>query len=535
MKEPRIAPVNHEAIANLYKKCPLQQHEMRILVLHPAHDHIGPIECDFATIDLNGASLDYEAVSYCWGPPVEGWQLYDESLRLRGVEMTIKGNLADALRRFRYQDRERRLWVDALCINQEDHAERADQVAMMAQIYAKAARTLVWLGEDSDEFDGAIIISACKAIDVNGSSFAAMSTEREKWTKQQHQALDAILEVSSAWEAGDPLITKRFNELEYLIATAAEAFIHRRYFTRRWILQELFTSKSAVVHCGSHSIEWAVLTKGCKRLPIQTQRPAPVDPGTDLLQVGVYLEALDTYSSPTQDLMWCLRYFGQSQCSDPRDRIYALLGFSSGADIVSADYTIPPEQVWMRVGLALLEDGVSGLLVTTAAEQLYQGYERTAMIPSWLPDFSAPTDLLPRDFPAGPKPEIDAHGNLIISLLCFGEVKYHNGWPVCSGMPERMLNTVSSLPPGGWSKNGFGYWDSYYFGVPLLKSNANEMRAGDLVCEVPNRKLRSYLLHVRPSQRMIKGSQVMGQIVGIAPVESNGECLEGDMVQFCLR
>jgi hypothetical protein len=121
--------------------------------------------------------LDYEAVSYTWGDPVEGWQLDDQRMNLCSLNETIKGNLAAALRRFRHETNERRLWVDALCINQADHGERAQQVAMMAQIYSRAARTLVWLGEDTEEVDGAVIISACKAIDVDGPSFGSMNDD----------------------------------------------------------------------------------------------------------------------------------------------------------------------------------------------------------------------------------------------------------------------------------------------------------------------------------------------------------------------
>lgn len=536
MREMRSESRDRLTIQSLYDQCALRPGEIRILLLYPSRSHISPTQCAFEITDLEGNTSEYEAVSYCWGPPVNGWQIYDEKVQLSGIEETIKGNLADALRRFRHPDRERRLWVDALCINQADNVERTQQVAMMAKVYSKAARTLVWLGEDTEEFDGAVVINSCKAIDVDGPSWAYMSaTDRDLWIEQQGQALGSVLKASSPWRSASAQKVKMFSELEYLIASAAQTFIHRRYFTRRWILQEIFNSKSTIVQCGEHSIGWEPLIKGCKRLPIEMQRPAPVDPGMDMVQVGVYLEALDIYTSPALDLMWCLKYFGQSECSDPRDRIYALLGFSSGGNILEADYTIPPEQVWMQVGLALLDEGHSGLLITTAAEQIYQGYERAAGLPSWLPDFSAPTNLLPRDYPAGTIALIDEQCCLNIAMRCFGEIKYLNGWPICTGMPEHLLEKVSSLPPGSWEKNPSGYWDSYYFGVPLLKSNANELRTGDLVCEVPNWKPRSFLLHLRLIEGAVYDDVMLAAIVGIASVTSAGDCLSGDLRQFRVR
>jgi hypothetical protein len=538
MNERQPEPIYRQKVQSLYAQYTLQPSEIRILVLHPSRNRADPIECTFETVNLGHDHLDYEAVSYTWGDPVEGWQLDDQRMNLCSLNETIKGNLAAALRRFRHETNERRLWVDALCINQADHGERAQQVAMMAQIYSRAARTLVWLGEDTEEVDGAVIISACKAIDVDGPSFGSMNDdERQLWSKQMHQALDPTLHFSSPWKSAGKPTTEMFDELEYLIVCAAQAFIHRRYFTRRWVLQELFNAKSAIVHCGAYKINWDVLIKGCKRLPIEIQRPAPVDPGMDMVQVGVYLEALDTYSSPVLDLMWCLKYFGTSECSDQRDRIYALLGFSSGANIIKADYSIPPAEVWLKVGLALIREGYSGLLVTTAAEQFYQGFERAAGLPSWLPDFSSPTDLLPRDYPQGESPVVDEHNCLVMTARCFGEVRYHNGWPICTGMPEKMLEKVRSLPFGGWSKNPSGYWDSYYFGVPLLKSVANELRTGDLICEVPNRKLRTFCIVVRRLDQYVDLSdeETFGAIVGIASVTSNGECLSSSLRRMRIR
>jgi hypothetical protein len=523
-------------IQSLYDCYPLEQDEVRILVLHPSADQAARIECSFETANLSHDNLEYEAVSYTWGPPIEGWQLPDQTVRLCGLDATIKGNLADALRRFRYQDRERRLWVDALCINQANHGERAQQVALMARIYANAARTLVWVGEDSEAHDGAITIIACKAIHLDPPVAAFVSVvERRAWFRQPRAALDPILQLSLSGQGGDVGGSRSYDDLDYLIQPAAQTFIHRRYFTRRWILQEMFNAQSVEVHCGAHSIDGAAVTTGCKEMPIELQRPALVDPGMDLLQIGVYLESIETYSSPVLDLMWCAKYFGTSQCSDPRDRIYALLGFSGGSNIVNADYSIPPGQVWMNGGLALAREGYVGLLVTTAAEQFYQGYERDTGLPSWLPDFSAPTDLLPRDYPQGPVRVVDEHSQLEIVLRCFGEVRYHNGWAICTGMPEDMIGKASSLPPGPSDSRVSGPWEAPDWKVPVLRSIAHELRDGDLVCEVPDRTLRSFFVVVRPDGQLGGGEEIDGEIVGIASIRSDGERLSSSLQKVRLR
>ena len=243
-------------LQSLYDHYALERDEIRSLVLLRSTDQAAAIECSFEIADLTHDNLDYEAVSYTWGPPIEGWQLPDQPVKLCGLSGTIKGNLADALRRFRCEDRERRLWVDALCINQAHHNERAQQVAIMARIYANAVRTLVWVGEDSEDHDGAIMMAACRAINLDPLVDGRVSREEQlAWFTQPRRAMDPILHLSASLKTDVTVGSRSYNELKHLILPAARKFGARRYFARRWILQELFNAKSVEVHCGVDKIE----------------------------------------------------------------------------------------------------------------------------------------------------------------------------------------------------------------------------------------------------------------------------------------
>lgn len=85
----------------------------------------------------------YEAISYVWGSKELSHQLYCPD----ASHLHITESLHTAFQYLRCKDRDRRVWADAVCINQSDLAERAAQVAMMAYIFQCARRTLVWLGE----------------------------------------------------------------------------------------------------------------------------------------------------------------------------------------------------------------------------------------------------------------------------------------------------------------------------------------------------------------------------------------------------
>ena len=64
--------------------------------------------------------------------------------------MDITYSLYSGLKRFRYPEKDRILWADAICINQSDNKEKGIQVNMMGDIYDRATAVLVWLGEVPD-------------------------------------------------------------------------------------------------------------------------------------------------------------------------------------------------------------------------------------------------------------------------------------------------------------------------------------------------------------------------------------------------
>lgn len=67
-----------------------------------------------------------------------------------GSQFLVTASLYEALSYLRYPDRTRTLWIDAVCINQDDIEERAAQVAIMRLIYTQADRVIIWLGVDDD-------------------------------------------------------------------------------------------------------------------------------------------------------------------------------------------------------------------------------------------------------------------------------------------------------------------------------------------------------------------------------------------------
>ena len=121
-------------------------HEIRIFELLPGSND-EPIR-GLLTIEHLWDDPRYEALSYAWGTSATM-----KSIQLNETEFGITPNLEAALLDLRYQKEPRRLWIDALCINQNDPLEKEGQVKLMSEIYPAAENVLCWLGPEADESD----------------------------------------------------------------------------------------------------------------------------------------------------------------------------------------------------------------------------------------------------------------------------------------------------------------------------------------------------------------------------------------------
>lgn len=126
---------------------------IRLMYLLPGEFN-DPLTCKLEEVPIK--QCHYQALSYVWGSPEDGRTmtvypfeaavLGDKSL---GV-IPITRNLDIALRYLRYKTHLATLWVDAICINQDDDREKLHQIKLMARTFSEASRCLIWLGETDE-------------------------------------------------------------------------------------------------------------------------------------------------------------------------------------------------------------------------------------------------------------------------------------------------------------------------------------------------------------------------------------------------
>jgi Heterokaryon incompatibility protein (HET) len=118
---------------------------IRVIEVFPALKRDSPIVINLSEFTLN-SSIEYEALSYTWDD-----QKPTRDITCNEKSLCVTESVFQAIRQLRSRKaRKRILWIDAICINQKDQAEKTSQVSMMGDIYARAQRVNVWLSHPTE-------------------------------------------------------------------------------------------------------------------------------------------------------------------------------------------------------------------------------------------------------------------------------------------------------------------------------------------------------------------------------------------------
>ncbi|PVH96700.1 HET-domain-containing protein [Periconia macrospinosa] len=327
----------------IYHRYESLQHNdsIRILALHPSSSDLDPILCTMQYARLSDPSLEYEAVSYTWGNATLTKTIQFNN----GRESQIVGkNCHAALRRLRLRDKDRLIWIDAICINQEDIPERTCQVRMMDQIYSRAFNIAVYLGEH---------------------------TAGSRLVFEELAAADE--ELRQTGDCDRPYPSENIvQELEILYQLP--------WFKRVWVLQEVCSKPSVTILCGSSSASFDTL----RDLHFGYEQDYRVTNSVWPLPLELIHRPLKRYSTPQFNL-WNQLYASRScLATDPRDKVFALkslIGPAQSEMEFLIDYTKTVEQCFVEVAKFLLP--VLGLRILTAIRHRHK-----KDMPSWIPDWA---------------------------------------------------------------------------------------------------------------------------------------------------
>ncbi|KAF1810877.1 HET-domain-containing protein [Eremomyces bilateralis CBS 781.70] len=336
----------------------------------------------------------YDAISYAWGDPNDTVEIICDS---KPVQIT--NNLADALRVFRDPGNKKLLWVDALCIDQNNDLEKGDQVKRMGSVYSNAKCVLVFIGKDED----------CMAEDC-----FSLVQETNRFYGRWCGETGILPNIPSP---DDPAFTvckdrKRWESVKVLRLSP--------WFTRLWVIQEVALGSKCRLFWGRNSINlaeicelalWIVIVADLRELvgfrmgfvansfhiccSYRNRQGWKVS--LPLIRVFTHQEQREN------DLFLTMLDAGRDlYTSKDVDRVYGFLGSPLALDstgnrlLIKPDYRKSMEDVYFEIACALLAHPREARFVLVFVDHHRTWpYENHYTFPSWVPRWDLGTGHCP--------------------------------------------------------------------------------------------------------------------------------------------
>ncbi|KAI0803871.1 HET-domain-containing protein [Xylaria sp. FL0064] len=311
-----------------------------LLSLEASETFTDPIRVGLSDVKLTSLPC-YEVLSYCWSDASDKCLIsYD------GRPFPVTRNLESALRHLRQRQGDRVLWIDAICIDQNNPAERSHQQS------SESAST-----ENSNG-----------QMDNGATPSEAAEKEDDEMQDPTQEELAACLQL-----------------------------ISRPWFSRCWVIQEASLARDVLVICGTSSLKWESFYWGFMFIMLFgggfAGRPGSISE-TNLNLMTTMRQRLHHANGSNQvyyvDLLHLLRRTRQLNATDLRDKVYSVLGLIDPKEAqvkeLTPNYTISVEECYKRAALAIMS-------YTRNLDVLATDWNPKSKLnlPSWAPDWEHTT------------------------------------------------------------------------------------------------------------------------------------------------
>ncbi|KAJ8126181.1 hypothetical protein O1611_g7460 [Lasiodiplodia mahajangana] len=364
-------------MAGVYQELDPEKQEIRLLHLFPAINLESSIRCRLIQVPL-ADHPKYECLSYVWGN-----HNFTVAIELNEQEHFITPSLDLALRHIRLPEEIRIIWVDAVCINQADLVERGRQVSLMKEIYKNCQVDLAWLcmsegpGHPAKIADGLKLMDEiCKKdVQLGDKEWRPWNTDPKPYSRaygMAHEGADFVDEprrpTTFVHRQDDlDILPENFESHIFLLE---DTFQYSHFWNRIWIVQELACSPEVVLIGPNVNLDWraisAYLGRGRYEEALDRSRTAITGHSPALITYFGYVfekaKTIEYQRSIVREinkggrasLMDSLVRFRCTSSTDPRDKIYALLGIVSEPHDIIPDYHKSKEQLFAEVSLTLI-------------------------------------------------------------------------------------------------------------------------------------------------------------------------------------
>jgi Heterokaryon incompatibility protein (HET) len=340
----------------------LPEGHIRLLSIHPNQDP----PSGTLTVAALKDKPDFNALSYAWGDP--GTTL---EFSCSGAILCVHENLADFLRLASRKYHHRPIWIDAICINQDDDSEKNHQIPLMGEIYSNASQVLVWLGTNSEQGDEAF---RSIPIIVDGLKYARSENSTTIFP-QQNPYLGIPSCTSPVW------------------LNIGQIFC-RSWFHRLWVMQEVYQSSNVILLCGKEVVEWekfvyfiAALYNRYLEITVflDLVSGTEVGAGLDLTRSLVRLksESASGMENESVKVFSLIHSIRGRHVTKPVDKVYGALAIMPPCiqRSLAVDVSLSAAHVYREFAKCLIQCGYATIILSHASHSI-QG------LPSWCPNFA---------------------------------------------------------------------------------------------------------------------------------------------------
>ncbi|KAL9096769.1 MAG: hypothetical protein Q9165_001257 [Trypethelium subeluteriae] len=363
------------------------------------------IKCELEELRLGNLPdqrRPFDAVSYTWGTEDK-----TERIECNGKALWVTPNCSHALRDLRQPGRSRKLWIDAICIDQDSDTERDSQVSHMGDIYRAAMQVYIYLGAASPETNAAL------------DSLQKLSCLRGSWGDERD------VRQTIRWK----LVKKYRGDIEAIFAL--EKVMKHEWWGRIWTFQEFILAARPVIVIGKVQFLWddfySLMTERFpethqpKGLQVQKRLVSHKNAAGHVIIKDLFKDQLDeadqVYTSVHMFPLWleildavlCRRAFQERlrnsprlifmshfllkarnrNAKDPKDKLYGLHGLfkACGYDLPEPDYSKSPPEIYKDVTYLVVRQSKSWWILS----HLFNKRETSTLdLSSWVPDFNTP-------------------------------------------------------------------------------------------------------------------------------------------------
>ena len=363
-----------------YRELDSASSTIRLVTILPG-DFASEIVCSLSHVELS-TSPEYEALSYVWGDMTQTVRIV-----LDGFYFQVTTKLERALRFLRNPTSPRVMWVDSICINQGSNAEKSTQVLRMGSIYKAARIVVVWLGEEIEVTDEDPQNHLQRQLPLSGAAFARAEQIAALPAGTWKTQLPDVLSDPSFWDDICKLLV----------------LFKRPWFERIWTLQEAALSRQTIFLCERTTCSMEVLDRATYRLTSVGNPPPLADttskqgvmPFTRILFCRMLASQPDLEADiPSRVYVLLSQVICHRKSTDPRDRLYGMLGICAAGDQGELDASIMPDYNKSTADVFL---GLAEYLLRQrhSLDILYGDRTEFEDLPSWVPSWGKPAGGAP--------------------------------------------------------------------------------------------------------------------------------------------